>query len=227
MTAAASDPLATNETAPCHKGPERAVRTATQEIQQHRVLRDNRRKGATPSGFQSDIAACGCQRGPAWRKTLSIGASNLSRVPDVSDQHVCELGVLVLGAPAFDEPYHLIRIDRCRSAKPDQRQGASDVCISDLVGIHPPVAPGDHCEGGGKTRKSVATAGMIRSGDSAILEAPQAAKTAKVAPANASSGRMPLRSLLRSVPGRAVFTGAFLRGPDTFVSCRSLHPSRN
>ena len=23
-------------------------------------------QGATPSGFQSDIAACGCQRGPAW-----------------------------------------------------------------------------------------------------------------------------------------------------------------
>ena len=78
---------------------------------------------------------------------------HLSRVPVVSDQHVCELGVLVLGAPAFDEPYHLIRIDRCRSAKPDQRQGAGDVCISDLVGIHPPVAPGDHCEGGGKNQE--------------------------------------------------------------------------
>ena len=49
------------------------VRSATQEIPQHGVLRDNRRKGAAPSGFQSDIAACGCQRGPAWRKRCLIG----------------------------------------------------------------------------------------------------------------------------------------------------------
>jgi hypothetical protein len=42
---------------------------------------------------------------------------------------------LVLAAPAFDEPYHLIRIDRRRGTNPDQRQGTGDVRIRDLVRI--------------------------------------------------------------------------------------------
>src|SRR5687768_11193785 len=43
----------------------RAVRSG-HALAQHKVLQVGRRKWATPSGFQSDIAARGCQRGPAW-----------------------------------------------------------------------------------------------------------------------------------------------------------------
>lgn len=62
----------------------------------------------------------------------------------------------------------------------------------------------------------MATKGMIRSGGSVTVEAPQAAKLAKTAPPNASFGPRTRRRLSSFAVGRAVLSWEFLRGPDTF-----------
>jgi len=62
----------------------------------------------------------------------------------------------------------------------------------------------------------VATTGMIRSGGSVTVEAPQAAKLAKTAAPNASSGPRARRRLPSFAVGRAILSREFLRGPDTF-----------